>query len=161
MVWFTTLSVKMSCPVIRCYIEVPWALYVDVRVLTWPLMARNERMRPGMFFIDEHLSAIFNIVHSTKLHKLFIFWTKCYLVYPYILFIYLRDHEQYKHKCFYLWIVLIFIFSPLVDFKTHKVTEHTKLTGHMIQNNIQQYNPDSKTNEMLCDTRTKDNVIIL
>lgn len=34
----------------------------------------------------------------------------------------------------------------------------------MIQNNIQQYNPDSKTNEMLCDTRTKkecDHFVIL
>lgn len=65
-----------------------------------------------MFFIDEHLSAIFNIVPST---------------------------EQYKHKCFYLWIVLICIFSPLVDYKTHKVTEHTKLTGqdtHVIRFDI-------------------------
>lgn len=42
----TTVSVIMSCPVIRCYIDIPLAplaLDADVTVLTWPLVVTQTK----------------------------------------------------------------------------------------------------------------------
>lgn len=45
-----TASVIMSCPVIRCHIEIPLAplaLDADVRVLTWPLVVTQPNDAKG------------------------------------------------------------------------------------------------------------------